>query len=94
MRQTSFQEFLALLESRTKEKMSKLAVIRIADVMKMGERVHKDPQPSLIDGYLEFQVTDAMKKFWDSLSERERETILNISTKQRNDLRELLSERK
>lgn len=60
----------------------------------MGERVHtKDPQPLLIDGYLEFQVTDAMKKLWDSLSERERETILNISTKQRKDLRELLSER-
>ena len=79
--------------SRTRMYVNELTVIRIANVMKMGDRVYKEPQPSLIDGYLEFEVTDEMKKFWDSLSERERETILNISTKQRKDLRDLLSER-
>lgn len=68
-----------------------LAVIRIPHVMKVGaERLAKESPPALSDGYLEYEVSDEMKEFWDSLSERERETLFNISQKERKDLREIL----
>ena len=73
--------------------MINLAVIGIHRVMKLGGGRHaKEPPPALINDYLEFEVSEEMKKFWDSLSERERETLLNISQKQGKDLREILSE--
>jgi hypothetical protein len=70
-----------------------MAVIRIPDVMKVGDGTYtKEPRPLIVDGYFEFQVPEKMKIFWDSLSERERETVLNISMKERRDLRDVLSE--
>lgn len=68
-----------------------MAVIRIPNVFKIGLYSDGSENPVLSDGYLEFEVSEEMKKFWDSLSEREKETLLNISEKTRKDLRQVLS---
>jgi hypothetical protein len=46
----------------------------------------------LSNGYFEYEVTNEMKVFWESLSVRERETVLNIAWKQNRDLRDVLLE--
>lgn len=46
----------------------------------------------LSNGHFEYEVSDQMKALWDSLSERERETALNISLKQNRDLRDVLAD--
>ena len=69
-----------------------MAVIRVPNVFKIGlYELAKEPPPALSEGYLEYEVSEDMKKFWDSLSERERETLVNISEKEHKDLREVLS---
>ena len=69
-----------------------MPVIRIPNVFKIGLYTDGNENPGLSDGYLEFKVSEDMKNFWDSLSERERETLLNISQKKHKDLRAVLLE--
>ena len=47
---------------------------------------------SLKDGYIEYEVSLDAKKYWESLSEREQETLCNIALKQNKDLRDIITE--
>ncbi len=68
-----------------------MAKIRVPNVMKYGLSSNRD-SPEVNDGYLEYEVTEEVKKFWESLSERERETFCNICSKEKRDLRDILAE--
>jgi hypothetical protein len=72
--------------------VSRLAAIRVPKAMKLG-KIDEDKGSVVARGdFVEYEVSNEVKKFWDSLSERERETLCNISLKQNKDLREVLSE--
>ena len=69
-----------------------MPVIKIPNIFKVYWVEHKDEAPpALVDGYVEYTVTEDMKKFWDSLSEREQETLCSISQREHKDLREVLA---
>jgi hypothetical protein len=69
-----------------------LAAIRVSKAMKLGRIDEERGRVVDTDDYVEYEVSDDVKKFWDALSERERETLCNISLKHNKDLREVLSE--
>lgn len=74
--------------------MTALPTIRVPNVYKIYWQEQKDdPPPALIDGYVEYTVSEKMKKLWDSLSERERETLCSLSEGEHKDLREVLASR-
>jgi len=64
-------------------------VIRVPHVMKPAL---SHGGISMKDDYIEYEVSAEVEKFWESLSERERETLCNMSLKQNVDLREIISE--
>ncbi|MDG7001662.1 MAG: hypothetical protein JRN15_21395 [Nitrososphaerota archaeon] len=68
-----------------------MAKIRVPNVMKLGLGSERK-SPEVEDGYLEYEVTEDVKKFSESLSERERETFCSTSSKEKRDLREVLAE--
>jgi hypothetical protein len=55
-------------------------------------RYHHRPM-LLCNGCYEYEVTEQMKEFWNSRSNREQENLINISLKQNRDLRDVLDER-
>jgi hypothetical protein len=69
-----------------------LAAIRVSKAMKLGKIEQDKGGVVAKDDFVEYEVSDDVKKFWDSLSERERETLCNISLKHNKDLRQVLSE--
>ena len=69
-----------------------MPVIKIPNIFKVYWVEHNDEAPpALVDGYVEYTVTEDMKKFWDSLSEREQETLCSNSQREHKDLREVLA---
>jgi len=68
-----------------------MAIIRVPDVMKPRLDINLKA-PVLVDGNLEYEVSLEMKQFWESLSEREKETLCSISSKEKKDLRDVLAE--
>ena len=68
-----------------------MAIIRVPDVMKPGLDINLKA-PVLVDWNLEYEVSLEMKRFWESLSEREKETLCSISSKEKKDLRDVLAE--
>ncbi len=68
-----------------------MPVIRLANVGKLTPVGIGWSSPVEKDGYVEYEVSEEMRDYWESLSPRERETLWNIAIREKKDLRDILS---
>lgn len=69
--------------------MQTISVPQIGKIAPTGKG-RKPPVES--NGQIVYEVDDEMKNYWENLSEREKETLWNMSLKRHVDLRDVLAE--